>query len=306
VRFGVRLPHFNPIAADARTAPSNIAVVARRAEELGFDSIWVGDHIVLPTTTEARFGNVWYEAMTTLAYVAAITEKIRLGTSVLVAPYRHPLLVAKMLATLDNLSHGRVEAGFGTGHLESEFRALDLDTFPRRGEVTDTYLKKMRAAWAGQVTPKEGCADTYTFDPRPVHSEGLPIWIGGNSRRAARRVAELGNGWMLIRPTHEDLSAYLATLHEVCAEASRKFTSIKVGVENARRFTDEPQDKQPFVGPPQHVLNHVNRFASEGAELVLFDMFYNAPGLDEVTIAEMLDGMEIFARDVMPHAIDPA
>jgi probable F420-dependent oxidoreductase len=302
MHLGIRLPHFNKIASDPRTAPKQIMTVATRAEELGFDSIWVGDHIVPSPDTAARFGTVWYEAVTTLTYAAAVTERVRLGTSVLVAPYRHPLLIGKMLATLDVLSGGRVDAGFGTGWLESEYRALGLDTFATRGQVTDDVLSTMKAAWAGAMSVDPNSPDsTYLFAPQPIQQAGIPIWIGGNSKRAARRVVEFGDAWMLMRSTLDDFRTAVAGLHGLCESRDRDPSTIILGVEHPLRVLPEESGlDEPFIGSTDEIVDQLTRFAAEGATHFLFDMHFSSPKVDNVTIEQMLEGMHRISEDVMP------
>ncbi len=141
MKFGVQLPHFGPLASGR-----GAVTVARRAEALGLDSVWVGDHIVYPRGLAGRFGHEFYEAVTTLAYVGASTERIRLGTAVLVLPYRNPLILAKELATLDVLSGGRLAVGVGVGWLPEEYAALGAP-FGERGAATDEWLRVIRALW---------------------------------------------------------------------------------------------------------------------------------------------------------------
>ncbi|MGH3757480.1 LLM class F420-dependent oxidoreductase [Actinophytocola sp.] len=300
MQVGIRLPHFKQVALDpAQTAP-NVLVVARRAEELGFDSLWVGDHIVPPAGTLNQFGTVWYEALTTLAYVASATSRVRLGTAVLVTPYRHPVLLGKMLATLDSLSGGRLDAGFGTGWLEPEFKALGLDSFADRGAVTDDALRTMKAMWCGEgigVTTDDG--GDYMFSPRPVQPS-VPIWIGGNSKRAARRVAELGDGWMTVRPTFEEFEGMVGHLRGLCERADRDPASIRLAVEQPFLLSDEPVREAPFLGSADRIVDQLSAYAALGADSFLFDMFYSAPENEHVGVPEMLEEMQRFAEEIRP------
>lgn len=126
MKYGVRLPHFRHIAADVQRVGQSIRTVAKAAEDLGFHSVWVADHVVVPADPTSKYGSVWTEALTTLSFAAGCTDRVRLGTSILVAPYRHPLLAAKMLASLDALSAGRLDLGLAVGHLESGVRGARL------------------------------------------------------------------------------------------------------------------------------------------------------------------------------------
>ncbi|HKX26573.1 MAG TPA: TIGR03619 family F420-dependent LLM class oxidoreductase, partial [Blastocatellia bacterium] len=151
MQFGVPLPTFRQAAT-----PAAIRTVAQRAEQLGFDGIWVSDHIVIPEAPIDNFargfadptqiGGLIYEPLTVLAFVAACTSRIRLGTTVLILPYRNPLVAAKMLSTLDVLSGGRVTAGVAVGWMEDEFKALGVP-FEKRGALSDEYLAAFKALW---------------------------------------------------------------------------------------------------------------------------------------------------------------
>ena len=187
-----------------------IVSLGTRAEALGFDSLWVADQVVVPSRLEPSYpygttrhydieGNQnFFEALTVLTYLAGRTSRVQLGTSVLVAPYRQPLLVAKQWATLDALSGGRTILGVGAGFMREQFEALGVDTFDRRGAATDEAIRLFRAAWApGAEVSFAG--EVYRFPPlrflpKPARPGGPPIWVGGNGRRSIRRAAELGTG----------------------------------------------------------------------------------------------------------------
>lgn len=210
---GVALPNYGPLAgAEA------LSRLARHAEALGFDSLWVADHLVMPCDATSRYpfdrraeptparldGLVdFYEPLVTLAYVAGITRRIRLGVSVYVMPYRNPVVTAKLVATLDALSGGRVIFGAGVGWLREEFLALGADP-GRRGRVTDEYLEVCRRLWRDDVASFDGAhyhLPPVRTGPKPAQRPWPPIWIGGNSEAAYRRVGRLGDGWLASRVT---------------------------------------------------------------------------------------------------------
>src|SRR5215210_5338857 len=211
MRFGVSLTNAGPYAE-----PDRLARVAVQAEALGFDSVWVSDHVVMPTEMESVYpygppGSFstenrknYYEAIVTLAWVAGATRRVRLGVSVLVVPYRNPVVTAKQLATLDALSGGRLILGIGVGWFEEEFQALGQPYFRQRGSLTDEYIRLYRALWSGEPTAFDGrfyqLRSVITL-PRPAQaaSGGPPIWVGGHGERALRRAAELGDAWHAIR-----------------------------------------------------------------------------------------------------------
>lgn len=190
--FGVCVPHYGkPVDIE------RILTVARSAEEWGFASIWVTDHVFVPRTLDIIYRDNMLEPLAFLSHLAAVVPRVRLGTSVLILPYRNPIIVAKMLATIDQLSHGRVIFGAAVGWMEEEFRALNVP-FAERGVLSDENLRIIRAIWTQGLVSHQGTFYQYEdmqASPRPVQQPSPPIWIGGNSARARRRVAELGDGW---------------------------------------------------------------------------------------------------------------
>jgi probable F420-dependent oxidoreductase len=169
------------------------------AEDLGFSTVWLTDHVIGVRAFAPVYEAEWAEIVVCLAHMAATTTTIRLGTGVLVVPYRDPVLTAKMLATIDNLSDGRLTLGVGTGWSKAEFAALgQLDNFDPRGVVTDESIDVMLRCWQGGEFDWAGTAFQFrnmTFEPQPVQSPHPPIWIGGQSGPALRRAARIGDAW---------------------------------------------------------------------------------------------------------------
>ncbi len=187
-----------------REGPEAVGRLARAIEELGFDQLDMFDHVVMGFPTAERRAGPYppqmpiMEALMVLSFAAAHTRRIGLGTEVLVLPQRQPVLVAKQVSTLDTLSAGRVRLGVGVGWQESEYQALG-ESFADRGARMDEAIDLLRTCWREEHVDFAG--DHYTvsamaMEPKPPQSERLPIWIGGNSPRALRRVGELGDGWL--------------------------------------------------------------------------------------------------------------
>jgi probable F420-dependent oxidoreductase len=187
--------HLGVILPNTGTAPSpeGVRIVAEAAEELGFDSVWVTEHIIVGPEAADPFGKV-LEPFATLAWIAGFTERVRLGTSITLVPLHHPMRLAKEVATLQLLSGGRFLFGVGLGWHEDEFRFLGVD-FRRRGRRTDEALRLMRALWSGA---DEFHGELWSFEGAsfgPLPPEQPEIWVGGSTDRVLRRVRELGGVW---------------------------------------------------------------------------------------------------------------
>jgi probable F420-dependent oxidoreductase len=250
MNIGCHLPVYGPAAT--REA---LTLFARRAEALGYDSLWVSDHVVIPYTIRSRYpynatgdfplapDTDFLEPMIVMALVAGVTSKIRLGTSVLVLPHRHPVLTAKMLATLDHVAPGRVILGAGVGWMKEEIELLGVK-HARRGAWSDEAIRVMRACWKEDRVSFKG--EFFTLDdlgvrPRPANGT-IPIWIGGHSERALRRVATLGDGWHAAFPTPDKMREGIAELKRACARAGRDPSTLTISARvglPARKSPDE-------------------------------------------------------------------
>jgi probable F420-dependent oxidoreductase len=192
-----------------REGPAAVAGLARAIERIGYDHIDIFDHVVMGVPIEGRPRGPYnpampiLEALALLAYLAAVTSRITLGTEVLVLPQRQPALVAKQVSTIDTLSGGRVRLGVGVGWQESEYHALG-EPFGTRGARMDEAIRLLRAYWTDvEVSFSSAYYPTISMamEPKPPQAGRLPIWIGGNSEAAFRRVGRLGDGWLASRVT---------------------------------------------------------------------------------------------------------
>ena len=237
MQFGFYLPNHGPTAR-----PDPLAEIARRGDSLGFQCMVVGDHILVPQQIDSPYpytvggefppaeSEEYFEQLTLLTFLAGITQNIRLVPSVMIVPYRNPLLAAKVLATLDVLSKGRLTLGIGVGWMEEEFLALEAPPFAERGAVTNEYLQAFKELWTSDNPTFEGKYYRFSnisFLPKPVQKPHPPIWVGGQSRRAMRRAAELADGWHPVgaipaAPLEpEELAQSLVTLHQYAERAGR-------------------------------------------------------------------------------------
>lgn len=314
MKFGVAL------TTRGRDATGETLVrVARAAEECGFDSIWVTDHIVIPRQLASAYpyeatgqfdvpANEYYlEPLTVLTYLAGVTRRIRLGTGVLVLPYRNPILLAKTVASLDVLSGGRTILGIGVGWMAEEFRALGLDTFEQRGAVTDESIRLLRELWTRDEPRFAGRffqVEDIRFYPKPIQKPHPPIWIGGHSPAALRRAALLGDGWHPIglRPPvglHPAEYAQAATtIKGIAEEAGRDPGEIALTFRASLLFTDRPSSpRTPFMGSPAQIIEDIRAYARLGVtHLVL--------GFRGPTAEALLEELERFAMEVRQAAPD--
>jgi probable F420-dependent oxidoreductase len=250
MEIGAHLPVYG-----AAATRDGLLLAARRIEALGYDSLWVSDHVVIPWEIRSRYpynatgdfplspSTDFLEPLTALTLAAAVTSRVRLGTSVLVLPHRHPVLTAKMLATLDHLAPGRVVLGAGVGWMREEIELFGVP-YRRRGAWTDEAIRIMRACWRDDRVSFKG--EFFSFEglgcrPRPA-SGTIPIWIGGHTDRALQRVVALGDGWHAAFPTPTALGEGIARLRETCKQVGRDPATLTISTRlglSARRPADD-------------------------------------------------------------------
>lgn len=286
VRFSCRCPNTDYLGFEA--SAEAIAASAKKAEELGFDAIFANDHIIVDGSPRSAPWTNCYDPLVALPYIAANTSRIRLGVSVLIVPYRNPIATAKMLATIDRISGGRLIAGIGVGWNEAEFAALGVP-FNERGARTDEYLRVWQACWAPDTVSFAGrfvrFADMYV-SPKPLQQPHPPFWSGGASDAALRRAARFAAVW---QPT----PLPLADLVE--RKAALQKASEQIGRER----------------PPETRMSFRVDFGKAGAKEVADELlrYREAAGLDAFQInfhgnrdvAQLLDAMERFVAEVKPQ-----
>jgi probable F420-dependent oxidoreductase len=218
-----------------------IAELAARAESWGYDSLWFTDHVVGVRAMAGVYGNYWLDPLIAMTWVAARTTTARLGTGVLVLPHRNPVLTAKMVATIDVLSGGRVDLGIGTGWSRQEFRALGMsDRFEPRGRVTNESIDVMRRCWEGGQIEHTGeffDFEHIEFEPVPVQSR-LPIWVGGNTGPALRRAATYADVWHPHDLTPEEIRSKGMKLDELAGRAVQRSARYAAGPSEVDRLPD--------------------------------------------------------------------
>lgn len=278
LKIGAKLPHSGELAM--RRAPADMA---RELEDAGFDSIWVSDHVVLPVETASRypfavdgrptwrFDTPYLEPMVVLGAVAATTKRAFIGTSVVIAPMRNPVLLAKQAATIDVMSGGRLVLGVGAGWLREEFEALDAD-FEHRGAILDEWIEIARACWTGRAGPYHGRHYTLraAIHTLPKPPDGLPILVGGMSRHALRRAGAIADGWLgqyaMDTLSESEIGACVATIRDEARAAGR---------------AEAPRVVIRVTGAADHLdalALRLGGLAKVGATGVIVDVNWNEPG----------------------------
>ncbi len=291
--WGIQLP----VVAQSRmiasrwerdAGPEELLRAARAADQAGCFYVAVCDHTAIPDAAAESMSTVWYHPIATLGYVAAATSRTRLMTNVLVGPYRHPLETAKAVVTLDRLSGGRVVLGLGAGHVPGEFEALGID-FAARGRLLDESIDALRVALADEW-PGLGVA------PHAVQ-EPIPIWIGGSSKAALRRVAARGDGWIPQGTPREQMPEQIEYLlrhrDEVRPDAQIELGAM-VGCHVGEADWRVPRGAE--VGPPEALAESFNEFGTWGVSHLQVKL--HARDIDEYC-----DQLAVFGEQVAPHLV---
>jgi probable F420-dependent oxidoreductase len=306
MRIGVTVPNVHETLAERTT----IEAVARMADDLGFDSIWCNDHVVIPGPSDgggaepayaAAYGqqrrqNV-YEPLITLAYLAAVTRRVRLGTSVYLLALRNPVLAAKQAISLDRLSDGRLVLGVGVGWLEGEFAALGVP-YRERGSRTDEAIGVFKALCGQDSAEFQGRHHSFAgveFLPKPVQQPHPPLWIGGRSDAAIRRAARVGDAWHPSHLTVDELRQQIAELRAECERAGRSPDQVLVTTRRklARSAsTPEAEHDRVLQGDAGAIAATVAELEQVGVAHLLVEL----PGASE---AELLESLDSFGREVL-------
>ncbi|MFF4803294.1 LLM class flavin-dependent oxidoreductase [Streptomyces sp. NPDC001351] len=257
MRIGVNVPNFGPGANR-----DNLARWAKAVEGLGFDLLMLSDHVAITSDVAKQYPAPFYEPVTTLAWLAGITDRIKLGTTVLVAPYRHPLLVARMAANLQQLSGGRLILGVGVGWAREEFEALGVP-FERRGALTDELLRTLRIAWENDAD--YGCGQ-------------IPVWVGGNSDAAIRRAVRFGSPWHPLRFTMPWFRDAVDRLKNISAELDQPVPELapRIYLRLTEKAIDDP-DRRAGEGTLEQIFEDIEELRLAGAETVLLDPYHGDP-----------------------------
>lgn len=311
---------FQTMLRGAASSPEGLTAIARKGEAVGFDVIAPNDHIIVPGGIKSTYpytdDGIWpgaavvecHEQLTALTYIAGKTDNIRILTSVMVVPYRDPVLTAKIISSADVLSEGRVTVGVGAGWMAEEIAAIGAPPFEERGAVTNEYLQIFKELWTSDNPKYEGKYARFSnihFKPLPVQKPHPPIWVGGESKPALRRAARLGDGWYPVGnnpkfplTTPEQLASRLDMLRGICDEEGRDFAGLDIGyffsgavLATERRGADGK--RQPMTGSPADIAEDIARFGKVGVGTMIF--LFQRPEVDAT-----LEQMEWFGAEVIP------
>jgi len=312
MRFGFYLPTRGPLATRRQ-----LKTFLATGEACGFSSVMVADHIVVPANIKSPYpytvkGNFLskgecMEQLTLMAFVAAATETLRIVSSVMIVPHRNPIMTAKSIATTDVLSEGRVTVGVGVGWMAEEFAALDAPDFKARGKSTDEYIGIWKKLWTGEAVSHQG--EFYSFDeiycqPVPLQSPHPPIWIGGHSNPALRRVARLADGWHPVGATAAsplppaEMRQKLAQLRELTEAEGRDFGELTISYKAPFYDGGQPakgEERRLFTGGASAALDDIATMKEIGVHELVFDFRGN-------DLETSMASMRRFSEDVIAKA----
>ena len=298
--FGIQLPSVAlstmvaaPWERENGAGVPELVRAAQAADHAGFFYVAVCDHVAIPRQLAPAMSTTWYEPISTLGFLAGHTTRAHLMTNVFVGPYRHPLQTAKAFSTLDTLSDGRVILGMGAGHVEKEFEAMGLP-FAERGRMLDDAVDGVKEAWQAEFTGSGD--DAVGMRPRPVQRPRPPIWIGGSSRRALRRVAERGDGWIPQGTPRKKMPESIAYLRAHCDQV-RPGAAPEIGVITEAMYVGEPGwevARGTITGPPEKLAESMNEYGAMG--VCHLQVRFQSRSIDE-----LCDQIERFGAEVGPH-----
>ena len=260
---------------------NDLVTLAIEAESLGYHSVWVSEHLFHATYVASRLGDApYHEALTILTAVAGATSKVRLGTSVLVLPWHHPVQLAKRIASLDDYSEGRVSLGVGVAQTEDEFENLGVP-FSHRGRIADEMLTAMKILWTEKYPKFDGKFFNFNdlqFEPKPIQKPHPPLLIGGTSRRAIERVLEYGDGWHALSQSPQDIAPVVNELRQ------QRPDTIDVSVRSMTTIMDRSWDRP---------VEERGTMKGTLEELTAMLQAYEDAGVDEVVLDSHSGGLEM-------------
>lgn len=300
MKFGICLPI--RLSLEAR---DNVDI-ARTAENLGFDSIWVSDHVVMPKKHLGSFSEVFYDPFMLLSNIAALTSTITLGTSVIILPYRNPVVVAKMIATLDVLSEGRVAFGVGPGWMKEEYEALS-SPFEKRGSRTNEYISAIKELWVSDDPKFEGefCSfSNIKFYPKPKQNPHPPIFIAGSSDYAIKRAVNYGDGWQPTWVSPEDVKDGISKLEQFAYQKGKDLSNFTysvrnrldiVGIGSENSNSNSEGDDPPYVlrGDVDEIISIIKLYDEIGVSHLVLDPVGQS-------VDDIFKTIEVVSKEIIP------
>ena len=293
--LGIALPIIANIDID------NQLKIAIKAEQLGFKSVWASDHIIIPQEWKGRFSDIFPDPFIMLTAISQNTSKITLGTSAIILPYRNPIIVAKMLSTLDNLCNGRLICTVAPGWMKEEFDILGV---PYEGRIpkTEEFIKILKNLWSENPDPFEGELYTFknvSFQPKPLQDK-LQIWMGGNADGAIQRAVEYADGWQPIWFSPEELQNKILFLEKYADEKKVNINReiYNISLRNRILITaDKDNGDNPdtaLIGQKNEVFDKILAYRDLRIKEVVLDFI--SPNIDEI-----LETMEIVGKELIPE-----
>ena len=292
IAFSCRCPNTDYLGFEA--SPEAITSTAIKAEALGYDAIFVNDHIIVDDGPRSEPWTNAYDPLVALSFIAAHTKTIRFGVSVLIVPYRNPIATAKALATIDRMSGGRLIAGVGVGWNEPEYAALGIP-FRERGARTTEYIKIWQACWAPGKVSYQGRFFSFTdmhVNPKPAQP-AIPFWVGGTTDAGIRRAAAIAAVWQPTPLSLDDLVSRQALLRENCAQIGRADVPV---TRMSYRVEFSTITGNPKARTPAQVAEELQRYR-DAAKVDAFQINFHG----NRDLGQLLESMECFMREVKPR-----
>jgi len=304
MKLGICLPHYGRPIETAR-----LLEVARHAEARGLDSIWVTDHVIVPTATDIIYREDMLDPLAVLPWLAGVTSRIALGTSVVILPYRSPIPVAKLLASVDVLSGGRLMVGAAIGWMEAEFAALGVP-FKERVSRSEEALELFRTLWTREhptLETKHHRLHDVTFSPLPLQKPHPPLYVGGNSEGALRRAARFGDGWHATGTSVDAFRQGVETLRRFWAEGGREGAptlSLRTPIvlDGVHRAAVDMglirgRGRHVLAGPVAKILEELRGYQAVGCEHIALEVSY-------ATYPAILKTIDVIAERLRPQVAD--
>lgn len=305
MKFALATPALNNYPAamapwEPRAGGAEVLRYARKADTLSWDWLTIPEHIVMPTEMQEVMGSRFAEGISAAAVLMGATQRIHMLTYILALPYRHPLVLAKQIGTMEFIAGGRFTLGTAVGHLEHEFEALNVP-FHKRGAITDEYLKALKEIWTSDQPQFDGEFVKFSnivVEPKPIQKPHPPIFIGGNSKPAMRRAAEFGDGWIPWLVTSEDLPGcidYMKSLPAYEEKADRFEILVTTTAYNVEDYSHAESGETHVSADRDSVLREIESLQKAGATSVQV----MPPKVD--TFEQCLDWIEWYDKEIIPQ-----